>query len=73
MLLGISTREFKALCGSQSCRSGCASAASNADIPLELWGHHGDWATYKSQKRYMKNDIKAIIGFFGCNESAFFS
>ncbi len=46
---------------SQSGRSGGASAASNAGIPLELWRQHGDWATYKSQNRYMKKDIKAIL------------
>ena len=36
-VLGISTQEFKAQHGSQSFRSGGASAASNAGIPIELW------------------------------------
>ena len=35
--------------------------ASNADIDLELWGQHGDWASFKSQKRYMKKDAKALL------------
>ncbi len=30
-------------------------------MPIELWGRHGDWATYKSQKCYLKTDIKAIL------------
>ncbi len=42
-VLGISTQEFKAQYGSQSGRSGGASAASNADIPIELWGQHAWW------------------------------
>ena len=41
-VLGISTQEFKAQYGSQSGRSGGASATSNAGIPIELWGQHGD-------------------------------
>jgi hypothetical protein len=60
-VLGISTQEFKSQYGSQSGRSGGTSAASNADIDLELWGQHGDWATFQSQKRYMKKDIKALL------------
>ncbi len=48
-VLGISTKEFKSLYGSQSGRSGGASSASNADIDLELWGHHGDWASFKTK------------------------
>ena len=60
-VLGISTQEFQAQYGSQSGRSGGASAASNADIDLELWGLHGDWASFNSQKCYMKKDIKAIL------------
>ncbi len=57
-VLGIFTQEFKAQYGSQSGRSGGASAASNVDIDLELWGQHGDWASFNSQKRYMKMDVK---------------
>jgi hypothetical protein len=62
-VLGISTQEFKVLYGSQSGRSGGALATSNAGIPLELWGHHGDWETYKSQKRYTKKISKQIFRF----------
>ena len=60
-VLGMSTQDFKTQYGSQSGRSGGASAASNAGIPIELWGQHGDWASFKSQKRYMKKDIKSIL------------
>jgi hypothetical protein len=60
-VLGISTQEFKSQYGSRSGRSGGASTASNADIDLELWGQHGDWASFKSQKRYMKNDVEALL------------
>jgi hypothetical protein len=24
---------------------------------VELWGQHGDWASFKSEKRYMKRDV----------------
>ena len=60
-VLGISTQEFKSQYGSQSGRSGRASAASNAGIPHELWGQHGDLASFQSPKRYMKKDVKAIL------------
>jgi hypothetical protein len=26
-----------------------------------FWGQHGDWASFKSQKHYMKKDIKALL------------
>jgi hypothetical protein len=42
-------------------RSGGASAASNADISVELIAQHGDWASFESQKRYMKKDIKSLL------------
>ena len=48
--LGLSPEEFKGQYGSQSGRIGFASAASNAGIPVELWGQHDDWASFKSQK-----------------------
>ncbi len=60
-VLGTLTREFKSQYGSQSGRSGGASAPYNVDIDLELWGKHGDWATFQSQKRYMKKDVKALL------------
>jgi hypothetical protein len=43
-ILGLTPEEFKSQYGSQSGRIGSASAASNAGIPVELWGQHGDWA-----------------------------
>ena len=72
-VLGISTQYFKTQYGSQSGISGDASAASNAGIPIELWGHHGDWASFKSQKRYMKKRYQiSYINLFGCNALALF-
>jgi hypothetical protein len=53
--------EFKGQYGSQSGRIGFAFAASNAGIPVELWGQHGDWASFKSQKRYMKSDVESLL------------
>jgi hypothetical protein len=26
-----------------------------------IWGQHGDWASFKSQKRYMKKNIKSLL------------
>ena len=49
-VLGLFVEEFRAQYGSQSSRIGFASDASNVDIPVELWGQHGDWASFKSQK-----------------------
>ena len=60
-VLGILTQEFKIQCDSHSSRIGGASAASNAGIALELWAQQGDWASFESQKRYMKKDIKALL------------
>ena len=33
-----------------------ASAASNAAVLAELWGHRGGWITCEAQKRYIKSD-----------------
>jgi hypothetical protein len=52
-ILGFTPEEFKAQYGSQSGRIGFAPAALNTYISVELWGQHGDWASFKSQKRYM--------------------
>ncbi len=60
-VLGISTQAFQAQYGSHLGRIGGASAASNAGIALELWGQQGDWASFESQKRYMKKDTKALL------------
>jgi len=40
-VMGLSPEEFLSQYGSQSGRSGATSAASNAIIPLELWGNMG--------------------------------
>ena len=60
-VLGVSPSEFVSLYGSQSGRSGAASAASNAGIPLELRGQHGDWKSAAAQRCYMKKDATSIL------------
>ena len=60
-ILGLIPEEFKRRHGSQSVRIGSASAAYNAGIPVELWGEHGDWASFKRTHRYMKRDVKYIL------------
>ncbi len=40
--LGLSPIEFSTVYGSQSGRSGVASAAANDGVPMELWGQHED-------------------------------
>ena len=60
-ILGLSPKEFRAQYGSQSCRSGGASAAANAGVSQELWGQHGDWASWESQRRYMQPNESAIL------------
>jgi hypothetical protein len=60
-ILGLTPEEFKGHYGSQTGRIGSASAASNASIPVELWGHHRDWASFKSPKRYMKRDVESLF------------
>jgi hypothetical protein len=56
-----SPEEFKDQYGPQSGRIGSASAAPNVVIPLELLGQHGDWASFKNQKRYMKRDVESLL------------
>jgi hypothetical protein len=60
-IFGPTPKEFKGQYGSQSGRTGPASASSYAGIPVELWGQHGDWASFKSQKRYMKRDVESLL------------
>ncbi len=55
-ILGISSKDFRKKFGTQSGRSGGASAASNAGVDVELWGQHGAWASWDAQKRYMEKD-----------------
>jgi hypothetical protein len=49
-ILGLTSEEFKSQYGSQSGRIGSASEASNAGIPVKLWGQYCDWASFKYQK-----------------------
>ena len=60
-VLGLTPVEFRAQFGTQSGRSGGASAASNAGIALELWGQHRAWASFASQKCYMARDEASIL------------
>ena len=60
-ILGLTPEEFKSQYGSHSGRIGFASAASIAGIPVELWGQHGDLASFKSQKRYIKRDVESLL------------
>ena len=60
-MLGLTPEEFKGQYGSQSGRICSGSAASNAGIPVELWGQLGDWASFKRQKGYMKRDVESLL------------
>lgn len=60
-VMGITVEEFRKLFATQSGRSGCASAAANAGVSLELWGQHGDWKSFEAQKRYMKRDSASLL------------
>jgi hypothetical protein len=42
-VMGVSDVTFRKQFATQSGRRGGASAASNAGVPAELWGQHGDW------------------------------
>jgi hypothetical protein len=41
-VMGVSVATFRKKFATQSGRSGGASTASNAGVPAELWGQHGD-------------------------------
>ncbi len=58
---GIAPAEFQSRYGSRSGRSGGASSASNAGIPLELWGQHGDLKSAAAQRCYMQKDVPSIL------------
>eukprot|EP00873_Tetraselmis_striata_P025433 jgi/Tetstr1/445697/TSEL_003497.t1 len=47
--------------GTQSNRSGGASAAANADIPFATWGQHGGWKSTSAQRRYMGLDEEHVL------------
>ncbi len=59
--MDISVEVFRKLFATQSGRSGCTSTASNAGVPAELRGQHGDWKSMEAQKRYMKRNPAEII------------
>ena len=60
-VMGISVADFRKQFATQSGRSGGASTASNAGVPVELWGQHGDWKSWEAQKRYMKADTSRLM------------
>ena len=60
-VLKISTRDFRKQFGTQSGRSGGASAASNVGVGVELWGQHGAWASWESKKCYMSRDRASVL------------
>ena len=45
---------FLATFRTQSRRSGGASAAANAGVPMERWGQHGSWNSLSAQRAYMQ-------------------
>ena len=59
--MGVTVAAFRKQFATQSGRSGGASAASNAGVPVELWGQHGDWKSWEAQKRYMKADTSRLM------------
>ena len=48
--------------GSQSGRSGGASAAANAGVPWERWGQHGSSLSALAQRAYMQLFDDNILG-----------
>jgi integrase len=60
-VMGVTVAAFRKQFATQSGRSGGASAASNAGVPVELWGQHGDWKSWEAQKRYMKADTSRLM------------
>jgi hypothetical protein len=60
-VIGVPVAAFRKQFATQSRRSGVASAAVNFDIPKELFGHHGDWKSWKAQKRYMKSSPTHLL------------
>ncbi len=60
-VLGTSVALFKKQWATQSGWSGIASAASNAGIPVELWGQHGVWHSLEAHKVFMKSDKESLL------------
>ena len=61
-VLGLSPGAFLKEFGSQSGRSGGASAAANAGVPWERWGQHGSWQSVSAQRAYMQLSDENILG-----------
>ncbi len=59
--MGVSIEAFRKQLATKSGRSGRASAATNASVPVELWGHHGEWKSWEAQKRYMKSGTSRLM------------
>jgi hypothetical protein len=60
-ILGLSPKDFLLQFGTQSGRSGGASAAANAGIPMERWGQHGSWHSVSAQRAYMQLSEENIL------------
>ena len=61
-VLGLSPSDFLKEFGSQSGRSGGASAAANACVPWERWGQHSSWQSASAQRAYMQLSDENILG-----------
>jgi hypothetical protein len=59
--LGLSAKDFLLQFGTQSGRSGGASAAANAGIPMERWGQHGSKHSVSAQRAYMQLSEENIL------------
>ena len=60
-VMSVSLATFRKQFATQSGRSGGASAAFNAGVPAELWGHHGDRKSWEAQKCYIKTDTPRLL------------
>ena len=60
-VLGLSAKEFQLQFGTQSRRSGGASTAADAGIPMERWGQHGSWHSVSAQRAYMQLSEENIL------------
>ena len=61
-VLGLSPGAFLKVFGSQSGRSGGASAAANAGVPWERWGQLGSRQSDSAQRAYMQLSDENILG-----------
>jgi hypothetical protein len=52
---------FLARFGTQSCRCGGTSAATNSDIPFATWGEHGNWRSTCARLRCMDFDEDHVL------------